>query len=290
MVIKINYRIIVLILIVALILAIPNYINYNSLNVATYYANIENGTAIIPIIMYHQIKNSGAGKDVITPHEFESDIEYIAENSYTTITIKDLVEYVSGKGTLPEKPIILSFDDGYLSNYKYAYPLLKKYNMRIVLSLIGKYTDDFTAIHSDNLEYSHVTWDQLKEMVDSGHVEVQNHTYNLHTMGKGRTGCKQKKGESLDDYEQALSKDIGQLQEKLFEVTGEYPIAFTYPYGKYSENTDFVLRKLGFAATLSCDYGVNVITPDTDCLYKLKRIVRPHGKGIARVIKESMKF
>lgn len=65
---------------------------------------------------------------------------------------------------------------------------------------------------------------------------------------------------------------------------GITPDAFAYPYGKYSDTTDSILRKLGFRATLTCDYGVNLLTRDPDCLYRLKRASRPHGQSIEQVL------
>jgi len=199
----------------------------------------------LPIMMYHEVKAFKAGKDVILPWEFESDLKYLSENNYTTITMNDLIDYVYNDAPLPEKPIILSFDDGYLNNYVYVLPLLKQYNMKIVLSIIGKNTDDFTNIPDDNLDYSHVTWDQLNEMLDSGCVEVQNHTYNLHKYTKSRIGCMQRSNESDADYEKILTEDIGMLQEKITSMTGYTPTTFAYPYGAFCKNTEVVLKKLG---------------------------------------------
>jgi hypothetical protein len=78
----------------------------------------------LPIIMYHEVKPCRAGKDVILPWEFENDLKYLSANNYTTITMSDLIDYVYNDGELPEKPIILSFDDGYLNTYVYVLPLL----------------------------------------------------------------------------------------------------------------------------------------------------------------------
>lgn len=100
----------------------------------------------VPIMMYHQVKNEGFGKDVISPYEFESDLKFLSENNYNTITMTDLIAYVYDGIDLPLNSIILSFDDGYLTTYKYVFPLLKKYNMKIVLSIIGKSTDDFSKV------------------------------------------------------------------------------------------------------------------------------------------------
>ncbi len=144
---------------------------------------------LVPIIMYHQVKNSGFGNDVISSYEFESDLKYLEENHYNTITMTQLIDYVYNKKELPMNPVILSFDDGYLSTYLNVYPLLKEYNMKIVLSIIGKSVDEFSKVCDENINYSHITWDEVKEMQQSGLVEIQNHSYNLHKISKGRYGC-----------------------------------------------------------------------------------------------------
>ena len=242
----------------------------------------------VPIIMYHHVKNTGLGKDVISPYEFESDLIYLTENNYNTITMTDLINYVYYDEKLPENPIILTFDDGLYNTYKNVFPLLKKYNKKIVLSIIGKSVDDFAKVNDKNIRYAHVTWDEIKEMVDSGLVEIQNHSYNLHKISNGRYGCYQKKNESFILYEEFLSKDILTLQEKVKEVINFEPNTFTYPYGRYNENTNIIIKKLGFKATLSVKFGVNLITKDPEKLYDLKRICRSHNQSIEKMIKEGM--
>jgi peptidoglycan/xylan/chitin deacetylase (PgdA/CDA1 family) len=244
----------------------------------------------VPIMMYHQVKNSGLGKDVISPTEFESDLKFLSENNFNTITMTELIAYVYDGKELPENPIILTFDDGYLTTYKYVFPLLKKYNMKIVLSIIGKSTDDFSRVKDENINYSHLTWDQILEMVDSGLVEIQNHSYDLHSNCNGRYGCCQKKNECFEDYEEFLEEDIMKLQSKIQSVINKSPSTFTYPFGKYNNDTEAIVKKLGFKATLSVTYGINVVKRgDSDSLYELKRICRSHNQGISKLIKEGMK-
>lgn len=243
----------------------------------------------IPIMMYHQVKNSGFGKDVISPYEFESDLKYLVEKNYNTITMTELIDYVYEGKELPLNPIILTFDDGYLSTYKNVYPLLKKYNMKIVLSIVGKTTDDFSRVVDNNISHAHATWNQVNEMKESGLVEIQNHSYNLHKVCKGRYGCGQMYNESLEHYEQILTDDLQPFQEKIASVTNVAPNTFTYPYGKYNDNTDMVLKKLNFKASLSVDYGVNVIKRDRpEKLFGLKRICRSHNINLSKLIKEGM--
>lgn len=242
------------------------------------------GSARLPIFLYHILSPSRSYKFGITPDEFESDLLYLSKNGYTTITITQLIACVDSGQALPEKPVILSFDDGYYNNYVYAFPLLKKYHAKMVLSIIGKSTDDFSAVPSDNLSYAHVTWTQLNEMVSSGLVEVQNHTYSLHEMSGGRTGCMQKPGESSAQYEKVLTNDVGKLQREIVQQTGFTPNTFVYPYGKSSKGTDGILRKLGFRATLSCRYGINPIPKGPDDLFGLYRIERTHKQSAESVL------
>lgn len=243
----------------------------------------------LPILMYHEVKPFKNGKDVITPFEIESDLKYLKENDYSTITMTDLIEYMHYGTELPQNPIILSFDDGYLNNYVYVIPLLKKYEMKIVMSIIGKNSDDFTRIPDDNVDYSHVTWTQINEMKDSGFVEIQNHTYNLHAIGKKRFGCSKNKGEALEHYEKVLIDDVGKLQWEITNNIGFTPNTFVYPYGKVSKESISVIKRLGFQATLTCDYGINILSKDMESLFGLKRICRPHGVSAQKALKDVMK-
>ena len=190
---------------------------------------------------------------------------------------------------LPEKPIVLSFDDGYYNNYVYVLPLLRQYAARIVFSLLGRNTDDFTEWPSESIDYAHVTWDQLNEMLASGLVEVQNHSYNLHTYTSERHGCLPNAGEVEAEYAALLRADLQRLQDELAEHTGRTPDTFAYPYGKYSDRTDQVLRGMGFQATLSCDWGINRLTHDLACLYRLRRICRSHGQPLSAALERAYK-
>ncbi len=258
-------------------------------NLTEIYAVSSSKQAIrVPIIMYHQVINNRFGKDVISPLEFESDLKFLQKSNYNTITMSDLIDYVYNDKELPQNPIILSFDDGYLSTYKYVYPLLKTYNMKIVLSIVGKSTDDFSKVHDENINYSHLTWTQINEMAESGLVEIQNHTYNMHKVINGRYGSGQKKNESLSQYEQMLTEDVTKFQSQTEHMTGIIPNTFTYPYGKYNNNSEQILKKLGYKATLSCQYGINLISKDPDKLFGLKRMCRAHNHDLGKLIKEGM--
>jgi len=243
----------------------------------------------LPAVMYHAVRPSKSGKDSITPAEFEADLKFFRENGYKTVTMQDVMDFVDGKGKLPEKPVMLTFDDGYYNTYKYVYPLLKEYDMRIVLSIIVNATDKFTRRPSKSEDYAHITWGQLNEMISSGHVELQNHTFDMHSDNKGRIGSRQNKNESFDEYRDALSEDLVKSQMMIYAMTGQLPSVFVYPYGKYNDNTVAILKELGFRGSFSCEFGINLISKDGETdLFNFRRICRAHNQSAEKVISDAM--
>jgi len=241
----------------------------------------------VPILMYHSILRSTntGGNYIITESAFEEDLKYLQENNYTTIVMQDLIDYVQGGKPLPEKPVVLTFDDGYSNNFLYAYPLLEKYNAKAVLSIIGYYTDLYTKTPDENPSYSHITWDNVNEMIKSGRVEFQNHSYNLHTTDKGRNGTKKKRGESDADYRALLLSDLGKLQDSFKANTGYVPTTFTYPFGSVSNASFDIIKEMGFKASLSCESGMNHISRNPECLYMMKRYLRTPKKSAESLLK-----
>ncbi len=232
----------------------------------------------LPIIMYHQIlkdKNTW-GKYVISPKDFEKDLIYFIENGYITINMQDLIDFVYDGKELPEKPIMITFDDGYLTSKVYVLPLLIKYNLKAVVSIVGEFTDRFSDNKDDRISYAHVTWDDVNELISSGHIEIQNHSYNMHKIAK-RKGISKLRKESLEDYRKALNNDILHMQDLIESKTGYKPLAFTYPFGSVCKDAESILRDMGFLALLTCNEGVNLLSGDKEELYCLKRYNRPYG-------------
>lgn len=246
----------------------------------------------IAIIMYHNLSEKPAdfGKYVLPVQQFEKDLNYIQEHGYHTITMTQLIDYVYHDCELPEKPVIITFDDGYESFYAYAYPLLQKYNMTAVMSIVGEYTDLFTETEDHHLDYSHLNWTQVQEMSQSGYVEIQNHTYGMHKICNDRKGCGIRYHECLEEYQKDLNNDIGNLQQKIQNYTGFLPNTFTYPYGYICPESIQIIKEMGFQAMLTCTEHLNTVEYGTEWLYNLGRYNRPYGKTSEEFFREILNY
>ena len=230
----------------------------------------------VPVAMYHSVTDEGEspGQYVISPSMLENDLKYLQRQGYQTVTVTDLVAYATAGASLPEKPVMLTFDDGYYNNYSNAYPLLKQYHMRAVLSAVGTLTEQFTESGDTGHEiWSYCTGEQLKEMSNSGVMEIQNHSYDFHSLSP-RRGCLRKSGEDEAAYREIFVSDTKQAQDLFVSLDIPKPVCYTYPYGARNDETDMLVKQCGFVATLSCEEGVAYITRDAACLTGIRRYNR----------------
>ncbi|MCL2203374.1 MAG: polysaccharide deacetylase family protein [Defluviitaleaceae bacterium] len=237
--------------------------------------------AEVPIIMYHLVteKQKYLGKYGITPAELEADLHYLKDNGYKTVVMADLIDFVQSGKKLPKKPIVLTFDDGNVGDFDYVLPLLERYKMKAVFSVIGEAADKYTLEREKHpkAKYPNLTWGEIKIMHDSGWCEIQSHGYNLH----GRNGAGIRRNECADAYYNRLYEDLHTLQKRCHEEIGFTPTTFTYPLGVISKGSREVLEELGFVASLSCQEGMNLLKQgDRHCLFRLNRVNRPSGKPI----------
>lgn len=129
----------------------------------------------VPILLYHNI--SGDGEQIENPmlttnhNRFREHMEAIINAGYTPIDYQQHYNYVTYGESLPNKPIIITFDDGYLSNYIYAYPILKELNIKATIFIITG------RMAAKNTVYPHFSWFQARDMVESGIIDIQSHTH-----------------------------------------------------------------------------------------------------------------
>ncbi|MDE5582706.1 MAG: polysaccharide deacetylase family protein [Ruminococcus sp.] len=228
----------------------------------------------LPVIMYHSVFGNSPEEYIATPMQFERDLAWLSENGYSSVSARQLVDYTNNKDTLPEKCVMITFDDGCYNNLSEVLPLLEKYDMRAVVSVVGEYTD-VTAVNDPHMPaYSYLTWDDINVLIESERVEIGNHTYNMHSFRGDRKGCSKNISETEEDYRNILFSDLSRLQSEIKEHTDILPVVFAYPFGFVSDESVPVLRELGFAVTLNCTERPNYITHNPECLYGLNRYNR----------------
>jgi peptidoglycan/xylan/chitin deacetylase (PgdA/CDA1 family) len=134
----------------------------------------------VPILTYHHITENPVGGAQISPETFEAQIKALYDNGYTAISFEELEAYVTQGTELPDNPVIITFDDGYYSNYEYAFPILKRYDMKAAIFVIGVSVGKDTYKDTDFDMTPHFGWEEANQMIASGLVSIHSHTYDMH--------------------------------------------------------------------------------------------------------------
>ena len=177
-----------------------------------------NGYQTVPILCYHRF-GTKTSKLNVTPAAFEQQMEWLARNGYTVVTLARLARFLDGKEALPAKSVAITIDDGYRSSYEIAYPILRKYGFPATVFL---YTDFVGA--SDAM-----TWAQMKDMTSSGLVTIQPHS-------KSHANLTQRLPNETDArYRDRIRREVDAPVTVIKERLAEPIFAFAYPYGDVNE-------------------------------------------------------
>lgn len=199
-------------------------------------------TAQVPILMYHHLS-----EETLSAQRFEEQIAALSAAGYTSVTLDDLRAYVEQGRELPEKPVAITFDDGYLSNMTIGLPVLEKYRMHAAIFAIGCSVGKDTYKDTGEAMTPHFSAAQAKEMIDTGYISIGSHGYNLHEVeGRDpdpiRMGILQKEGETEDEYVEFLLEDCRKFNEVMEEAIGHPADALAYPHGLYSTLSKVLLQ------------------------------------------------
>ena len=222
----------------------------------------------VPILMYHHFTTdiNECNDNIILVDKFKQDMKILKNEGYTTISFKELYDFVENDGPMPKKPIIISIDDGYLSNYEYAYSILKDLDMKACIFEIGK------TVGNVDISLPHFSYSEAKEMYESGYIDIQSHTYNLHNIDV-RKGILKLDTETEEEYISMLANDLMLSKNGIESNIGNSAFALSYPYGLFDTLSLEVIKSLGFKITVVTDEGINIIERNNlECLYNLKRI------------------
>ncbi|MDE6189455.1 MAG: polysaccharide deacetylase family protein [Clostridia bacterium] len=237
----------------------------------------------LTVIMYHNTLAPYKKESVycINQNHLREDFEYLKIHGYNVVSSKQVINAAQNGRKLPEKAVMLTFDDGYLNNLKYAAPLLEEYGFVGLFSVVGDYTE-FDKEHTPKgSDFVYFGWDDMKEANSNDFIEIGLHSYSLHYT-KPRKGVGKISGESGEEYKSMLLEDTDKLLGALRKI-GISSNVYAYPFGEYCKESEQVLKSRGIVMTLTCNEGVNHIYTAED-LYLLRRFNRDATKAELREI------
>ncbi|MBP2651912.1 MAG: pgaB 3 [Firmicutes bacterium] len=199
----------------------------------------------IPVLNYHMVEDNVDNQLAVTVKDFDDQMSYLYRNGYKSITPDELLSYLKNGDDIPEKSVLITFDDGYRDTYLNAYPILEKYRFTATVFLI---TD---VVGNDDW---YLDWDQVKKMHQAGFV-IGSHTLShvpLTTLSRD---------EALLELQKSKEKIEGELG-----TTASY---FAYPTGAYNDEVLDLVKKVGYKAAFSVQFGKS---GQNSNIYELERI------------------
>jgi len=198
---------------------------------------------------------------------FESQMRYLHENGYRTVSPDELAAWQRGEKDLPQRPVVITFDDGDRSVYELAWPILQKYGLTatffVVTNRVGEEWEGVSCL----------SWGELREMYESGVFAIESHTHDLHyRVETGRTHTPvfiaasrgDYKFERYDSWESAILDDLGTSRQLIRRHIGTEPRSIAWPFGGNNVDVDNVAVQAGFTYTMKMQGGTNkMFAPDT---------------------------
>ena len=214
-------------------------------------------TVVVPVLIYHSIRpyipsdTSSVRRYIATPETLEKELAYLRDNGFTSITFDDLARRLTKGALLPAKPVIISFDDDWESQFTYAVPLLKKYGFTatfyIWVAVVG-------------LKH-HMTWDEVKSL-DAAGMQIGCHTMTHPYLTRVKS----------DDV---LRREILGAKEKIEAHIGTPVTSIAYPFGQYNERVVAMVREAGFTSARSTWPGV---VHSSEGIFSLTGLIRTESK------------
>lgn len=246
----------------------------------------------VPILMYHDITDdlSQLNSMRVTSERFRLDMEFLQQFGYTALLPADLIAIRDGTQQMPDKPVMVTFDDGYRSNYDIAYPILQQTGMKAVVAVVA-----YNMREEDDADpqRSSLTWGEIREMSESGVFEIGSHTYNLHNpeykgmlAPDGVDGVKRRKGESRSGYIARVGGDLKTSLDLIRQHTERQVNYFAYPFGAYDSWMQPLLEKEGIAVSVLTNRGTADLGKG---LYSLPRYGITMNEPLARLLQQSGK-
>ncbi|NEU30378.1 polysaccharide deacetylase family protein [bacterium LRH843] len=253
--------------------------------------SVSSKTQEVTVLMYHHFDEDPAQQSSVTmqPERFKDQLLTLKEAGYTSIPERDLYDYYYHDKELPEKPLVITIDDGYLSNYELAYPILKELEMYATIYVVTSNRGKTPG------SSPHFTWDQAREMVASGWIDIQTHTEDGHYYVEGE----KKEGpffttkiwdgqteESDEEYMNRIRTDLKNAKEQIEAEIGNKVYSFTYPYGAYNEQVIEAAKDLGYELMYTVKEGLNDKETNPYTLNRINADGSYTGEKLLNVVKK----
>ena len=247
----------------------------------------------IPVFMYHHINRHAGDLVTLTPEDFENHLRVLKDRGFQTLFLDELVRLLKGKELSSEPSVALTFDDGHLDNWVYAFPLLEKYQMKATIFLITSWMGEGVKrprwnpnrqenlpeiprhkeikkrVGSGDLSVA-LNWEEARAMEAGGLVDIQSHTHfhRDYFLPEGKML-------RLDPAQRILMKeDLARSKESIEGRLGKRCRYLSWPWGKYDSEALSLAKESGFEATVTTEKGVNF--PGSNEM-TIKRIVAKCG-------------
>ena len=187
----------------------------------------ENRAYFPPVLMYHELKPTPLNEFDTTPEAFASQLDWLKDNGYNTLSLEEFISYTQKGEAFPEKSVMITFDDGYCGIYDYAFPALKKRGMKATFFITAS-----TVGGVEGTKYPHITYAQLAEMANDGNMSIGSHTISHFRM--------------TDLTNDALKIEAEKSKQILENFTGIKIRAIAYPEGYYNGEVIDVVKEAGY--------------------------------------------
>ena len=237
----------------------------------------------LPVLMYHHVVEDGqeCNDMTVTVSRLREDLQWLRDSGYTTVLPREL----AAGDPLPEKPVPITFDDGYRSNYNLAFPIFQEFEAKMVISVM--------VYMQDNAASDFITWAMCREMIDSGLIEIGSHTYLLHNLDErggsfdpeGVNGVQRKPDETAEAFQTRVLDDIQRSYDLIAEKLEVSPTFFAYPFGLTEPDADGLIRELFPVTAVTLPKTADL----TGGLYDLPRHTVTMNKSLDSILNPPLK-
>lgn len=227
-------------------------------------------------LCYHDVADDAADERYLSVRTsaLNDQLAWLLNNGYNPINVQQILEAHNGGQALPEKAVLLTFDDGFSSFYTRVYPLLKAYNWPALWAPVGQWLAtspdqpvDFGGLLTERERFS--DWDVVRELKDSPLVDIGSHTWNSHFGAQANPQGSQQPVvasrlydpktaayESEADFRERIDTDVRKVTEKIKDVTGKSPVTWVWPYGEANGTTLAITREYGYKMAFTLEAGL----------------------------------